>query len=312
MVDIARDRRRRRSTRLSSCPRPTATSTSSTASSSTWRARSTTAVTAHCSTRCSPTARCARRGAGRRARRAGHHAYLGGLLEHTVAVATLAHEICQLHPRLNSDLLLSAAIDHDLGTHARVHLRRRDRADRRGPPARPRRRSVQRMLVRALRGRPRRGAAAGAAALRAVPPRPHRGARRTVRLGRGARAVPAQRAGRRRQGRAGARAARVRAPEIRRPPRSSRPKPAPFPTRVGSPSARQGPGGPSGLQNRQGGAALRLEGSIPSPRRGSKCQVSGRVWRIDVCPPDQPLHAVSLGWGDGSWPDRAGFMRRCR
>ncbi len=47
--------------------------------------------------------------------RAGHHAYLGGLLEHTVAVATLAHETCQLHPRLNSDLLLTAAITHDLG-----------------------------------------------------------------------------------------------------------------------------------------------------------------------------------------------------
>ena len=45
----------------------------------------------------------------------GHHAYLGGLLEHTVAVATLAHEICQLHPRLNTDLLLTAAIVHDLG-----------------------------------------------------------------------------------------------------------------------------------------------------------------------------------------------------
>ena len=50
--------------------------------------------------------------------RAGHHAYLGGLLEHTVAVATLAHDFCQLHPRLNSDLLLTAAITHDLGhTH---------------------------------------------------------------------------------------------------------------------------------------------------------------------------------------------------
>jgi 3'-5' exoribonuclease len=47
--------------------------------------------------------------------RAGHHAYLGGLLEHTVAVATLASELCQLHPRLNSDLLLTAAITHDLG-----------------------------------------------------------------------------------------------------------------------------------------------------------------------------------------------------
>jgi len=47
--------------------------------------------------------------------RGGHHAYLGGLLEHTVAVATLALEACQLHPRLNSDLLLSAALVHDLG-----------------------------------------------------------------------------------------------------------------------------------------------------------------------------------------------------
>jgi len=47
--------------------------------------------------------------------RAGHHAYLGGLLEHTVAVATLAHDLCQLHPRLDADLLVSAAIVHDLG-----------------------------------------------------------------------------------------------------------------------------------------------------------------------------------------------------
>jgi 3'-5' exoribonuclease len=47
--------------------------------------------------------------------RSGHHAYLGGLLEHTVAVATLAHELCQLHPRLNSDLVLTAALVHDLG-----------------------------------------------------------------------------------------------------------------------------------------------------------------------------------------------------
>src|SRR6478736_5152556 len=47
--------------------------------------------------------------------RNGHHAYLGGLLEHTVAVATLAVEACALHPRLDQDLLLTAAIVHDLG-----------------------------------------------------------------------------------------------------------------------------------------------------------------------------------------------------
>jgi len=47
--------------------------------------------------------------------RAGHHAYLGGLLEHTVAVGTLALEACALHPRLDSDLLVCAALVHDLG-----------------------------------------------------------------------------------------------------------------------------------------------------------------------------------------------------
>jgi 3'-5' exoribonuclease len=47
--------------------------------------------------------------------RGGHHAYLGGLLEHTVAVGTLATETCILHPRLNSDLLVCAALAHDVG-----------------------------------------------------------------------------------------------------------------------------------------------------------------------------------------------------
>jgi 3'-5' exoribonuclease len=47
--------------------------------------------------------------------RSGHHAYLGGLLEHTVAVTTLAQEACALHPRLNSDLLLCASVLHDVG-----------------------------------------------------------------------------------------------------------------------------------------------------------------------------------------------------
>ena len=32
-----------------------------------------------------------------------------------MAVATLAHETCQLHPGLNSDLLICAALVHDLG-----------------------------------------------------------------------------------------------------------------------------------------------------------------------------------------------------
>jgi 3'-5' exoribonuclease len=49
------------------------------------------------------------------ATRRSHHAYLAGLLEHTVAVATLVLETCALHPRLNSDLLMAAAILHDVG-----------------------------------------------------------------------------------------------------------------------------------------------------------------------------------------------------
>ena len=47
--------------------------------------------------------------------RAGHHGYVGGLLEHTVAVGTLVGEVCQLHPRLDSDLLMAAALLHDVG-----------------------------------------------------------------------------------------------------------------------------------------------------------------------------------------------------
>ena len=44
-----------------------------------------------------------------------HHAYAGGLLEHTVGVATLCREAAQLHPRLRSDLVVSAALVHDVG-----------------------------------------------------------------------------------------------------------------------------------------------------------------------------------------------------
>jgi 3'-5' exoribonuclease len=44
-----------------------------------------------------------------------HHAYAGGLLEHTVGVATLCREASQLHPRLRSDLVLAAALLHDVG-----------------------------------------------------------------------------------------------------------------------------------------------------------------------------------------------------
>jgi 3'-5' exoribonuclease len=47
-----------------------------------------------------------------------HHSYSGGLLEHTVAVATICRDVAQLHQRLRSDLLVAAALLHDVG---RVH-----------------------------------------------------------------------------------------------------------------------------------------------------------------------------------------------
>ena len=50
----------------------------------------------------------------------GHHDYAGGLLEHTVGVATICRELCQLHPRLRADLVLAAALLHDVGRTAEL------------------------------------------------------------------------------------------------------------------------------------------------------------------------------------------------
>lgn len=47
--------------------------------------------------------------------RGGHHSYRGGLIEHTVGVAALCQTLCQWHPRIDPDLLLGAAILHDIG-----------------------------------------------------------------------------------------------------------------------------------------------------------------------------------------------------
>ena len=49
-----------------------------------------------------------------------HHDYAGGLLEHTVGVATICREVGQLHPRLRADLLLTAALLHDVGRTAEL------------------------------------------------------------------------------------------------------------------------------------------------------------------------------------------------
>ena len=44
-----------------------------------------------------------------------HHAFLGGVLEHTLSVAKLGEKIAPLYPDLNKDLLICGIILHDIG-----------------------------------------------------------------------------------------------------------------------------------------------------------------------------------------------------
>lgn len=44
-----------------------------------------------------------------------HHGFVGGLLEHTLSVTKLCDYYCSAYPILNRDLLLTAAICHDIG-----------------------------------------------------------------------------------------------------------------------------------------------------------------------------------------------------
>lgn len=44
-----------------------------------------------------------------------HHAFLGGLLEHTLSVMELCQRLCPLYPALDRDLLLAGAFFHDAG-----------------------------------------------------------------------------------------------------------------------------------------------------------------------------------------------------
>lgn len=44
-----------------------------------------------------------------------HHAYLGGLLEHTLTLMTLADRICPLYPKVCRDIVLMGLFLHDLG-----------------------------------------------------------------------------------------------------------------------------------------------------------------------------------------------------
>ena len=44
-----------------------------------------------------------------------HHGFIGGLLEHTLSVTKLCEFFCTLYPMINRDLLLTAAMFHDIG-----------------------------------------------------------------------------------------------------------------------------------------------------------------------------------------------------
>ena len=44
-----------------------------------------------------------------------HHGFVGGLLQHTLSVVRLCEFYCQAYLKLNRDLLISAAICHDMG-----------------------------------------------------------------------------------------------------------------------------------------------------------------------------------------------------
>ncbi len=51
-----------------------------------------------------------------------HHSFVGGLLQHTLSVVRLCEYYCQAYPLLNKDLLISAAIFHDIGKTKEISL----------------------------------------------------------------------------------------------------------------------------------------------------------------------------------------------
>lgn len=53
-----------------------------------------------------------------------HHVYLGGLLEHSLAVAALAADVSRRYPALDRDLLVVGALLHDVGKIAELRYQR--------------------------------------------------------------------------------------------------------------------------------------------------------------------------------------------
>ena len=51
-----------------------------------------------------------------------HHGFMGGLLQHTLSVVRLCEYYCSAYSMLNKDLLISAAICHDIGKTREISL----------------------------------------------------------------------------------------------------------------------------------------------------------------------------------------------
>ncbi|MBO5055830.1 MAG: HD domain-containing protein [Lachnospiraceae bacterium] len=51
-----------------------------------------------------------------------HHGFIGGLLQHTLSVTRLCNYYCSAYPLLNKDLLITAAICHDIGKTKEISL----------------------------------------------------------------------------------------------------------------------------------------------------------------------------------------------
>ena len=51
-----------------------------------------------------------------------HHGFVGGLLEHTLGVANLCAYYCKAYPVLDRDLLMAAALCHDIGKTKELSL----------------------------------------------------------------------------------------------------------------------------------------------------------------------------------------------
>ena len=58
------------------------------------------------------------------AAKAMHHVFLGGLLEHSLAVVGLAVDVAARYPQVNRDLLICGALLHDIGKVAELSYRR--------------------------------------------------------------------------------------------------------------------------------------------------------------------------------------------